>query len=97
MPLWSLLLSAVNTALGFVFRAVLVKFVVFTALFAITAALVPVLGSMLPNSQGLSGALGGIPSGVWYMLDLFNFSTGFPVIVSAYVTRFIIRRIPVIG
>lgn len=95
--MWALLLAAVNTALAFVLRSVIVKFVVFFAMFFITTEFVSILAPMLPNSSALSGTLAGIPSGVWFFLDLFNFSTGFPLLVSAFVTRFIIRRIPVIG
>jgi hypothetical protein len=34
---------------------------------------------------------------VWYFLDLFNVTAGIPLLLSAWVTRFIIRRMPVIG
>jgi hypothetical protein len=37
------------------------------------------------------------PSAAWYFLDLFAFSTGLPIIISAFLTRFLIRRLPVIG
>lgn len=95
--MWVLLLAAVNTALGFIFRSVLVKFVVFFALFFIVTEFVALLVPMLPDGSGVSGALGGIPASVWYFMDLFNVSAGIPIILSAYVTRFVIRRIPVIG
>jgi hypothetical protein len=52
---------------------------------------------MLPSSSSLSGAFGGISSGIWYFLDLFAFSQGVSIILSAFVTRFIIRRLPIIG
>lgn len=32
-----------------------------------------------------------------WLVDLFELNTGVAIIVSAYVTRFLIRRIPVIG
>lgn len=95
--MWVLLLGAVNTLLGFVFRSVMVKFVVFFALFFVVTEFVAMLTPMLPNASGLTGVLGGIPSGVWYFMDLFNVSAGIPMLLSAYVTRFVIRRIPVIG
>jgi hypothetical protein len=95
--MWILLLGAVNTMLGFIFRSVMVKFVVFFALFFIVTEFIGLLTPLLPNSAGLSGSLGGIPSGVWYFLDLFNVTAGIPILLSAYVTRFVIRRIPVIG
>lgn len=95
--MWGFLLAAVNTLLGFAFRTVAVKFVVYGALFFITTEFIGLIGGMLPTSGAISGALGGIPASVWFFLDIFNFSAGLPLILSAYVTRFIIRRIPVIG
>ena len=95
--MWVLLLAAVNTVIGFVFRSVMVKFVVFFALFFIVTEFLSLLTPLLPDASGLSGSLGGIPSSVWYFLDLFNVTAGIPILLSAYVTRFVIRRIPVIG
>lgn len=100
--LFGIFLSALNTILGFVFRSVVVKFVVFFALFFIVKELVNVLVSsnLYPGAtqaSALSSALSGIPGSVWYFLDLFSVSTGLSTVVSAYATRFIIRRIPVIG
>lgn len=95
--MFGILLSALNVVLGFVARSVLVKFVTFFALFFITTEFVAVIANILPNGNALGNALGGIPSGVWYFLDLFNVTAGIPLLLSAWVTRFIIRRIPVIG
>lgn len=90
-------ISAINVALGFVFRSVLVKFVIYFALFFVTTEFIDVIGDLLPQGAALSSALGGIPAAVWYFLDLFNVSVGIPLLLSAWATRFIIRRIPVIG
>lgn len=95
--MYAILLSAANALLGFVFRSVVVKFVLFFGLFFVTTEFISVLTPLLPDGNALSGALGGIPSGVWYFLDLFNVSAGIPILLSAWVTRFIIRRIPLIG
>lgn len=93
----ALLISAVNTLLGFLFRSVAIKFVVFVALFFVVNQFAALLVPMLPDSNGLSGALAGVPASVWYFLDLFNVTAGVPILLSAWVTRFVIRRIPVIG
>ena len=95
--MFGILVSALNVALAFIFRSILVKFVVYFALFFITTEFIQVIGSMLPTGAALSGSLAGIPSAVWYFLDLFNVSLGLPMLLSAWVTRFIIRRIPIIG
>ncbi|MDN2672862.1 DUF2523 family protein [Janthinobacterium sp. SUN026] len=103
MPvLFGIFLSALRTALGFVFRSLVIKFVVFFALFFVVKELVNVLVSsnLYPGAtqvSALSSALSGIPESVWYFLDLFSISTGLSTVISAYATRFIIRRIPVIG
>jgi len=97
--LFPLLLSAVNSLLAFLVRSVLVKFAVFFGLFFVTSGFIAVLLSsgLLPNLASVASAMGGISAGVWYWLDLFNLSYGLNVIFSAYVARFIIRRIPLIG
>lgn len=97
--MFGIVLSALNAVLAFVLRSVIVKFATFFALFFITTEFVGVLVSagILPKANALGSALGGIPASVWYFLELFNVSTGIPLILSAYATRFIIRRIPVIG
>lgn len=97
--MYGILLSALNTILAFVIRSIIVKFVIFFALFFISTEFVKVLVSSgaLPNANSVGSSLGSIPSAVWYFLDLFNISNGIPLILSAYATRFIIRRIPVIG
>ncbi|WP_293932762.1 DUF2523 family protein [Iodobacter sp.] len=97
--MYGILLSALNTILGFVVRSIIVKFVLFFSLFFIVTEFIQVLigSGLLPHANSISSALGAIPASVWYFLDLFNVSSGIPLILSAYVTRFIIRRIPVIG
>lgn len=95
--MFGILLSALNSVLGWVFRGVVVKFVVFTALYLVVAELVGAMTSWLPTGAALTSAFAGIGAGTWYFLDLFAFSVGLPLLISAFVTRFIIRRIPVIG
>ncbi|MDQ1921572.1 DUF2523 family protein [Massilia pseudoviolaceinigra] len=95
--MFGILLSALNTVLGFVVRTVLIKFVAFSVLFMITTGLMSVLVPLLPTGAALSSTLGGIPSGAWYFLDLFNVGAAIPLVLAACCTRFIIRRIPVIG
>lgn len=96
MPLAALLWSVVT----FVINEILIKFLVLAALFAVIVTFMPLLLSaldgMLPVA-GLNSAFGLIPSGVWFWLDFFAFDLGVPLLISAHVTRFVIRRIPVIG
>lgn len=95
--MFGILLSAGNALLGWLVRGVLVKFVVMVALYWIVAELVGVMGTWLPTGTGLTSAFGGISAATWYFLDLFAFSNGVPLLIAALVTRFMIRRIPVIG
>jgi hypothetical protein len=100
--LFGILLSALNTVLGFLVRSVVVKFVTFFALMFIVKEfmMVATAWGVFPNAsraQALTSTLSYIPASVWYFLDLFSASTGIATVVSAYATRFIIRRIPLIG
>lgn len=91
--------AIISAALGFLLRSVIAKFFLFFGLFFVTTEFVQVLLSVgiLPSASSLNGVWGGVPSAVWYFLDLFNFTMGFSTILSAMATRFIIRRIPIIG
>ncbi len=99
MPLFAILIAALNSALAFLLRSVLVKFGTFFALWFITTGFIEVLqrSGVLPNARALDSAFGGLSSDMWYWLDLFAVPSGMPIIVGAAATRFIIRRLPIIG
>lgn len=83
-----------------IFREVVIKFVIFAGLFAVVAFLVPkVVGYLAPwiGTGNLSSVFTGLAPGVWFFLDFFQLSYGVPLLISAFVTRFLIRRLPVIG
>lgn len=97
--MWTALLSGIWSLVSWVFRAVVIKFVVLTALsVVITAIMSYVLGKLdLGAVTGLQSTLGGIPSGVLYFLGLFRFDVGLPLLFGAMLTKFLIRRLPIIG
>lgn len=95
--MFGILVSAFNSVLAWIVRSVLVKFVVFFALYFITTEFVAVITGLLPTSSPLNGALSGITANTAYFLDVFALQSGLSLVVSAYATRFLIRRIPVIG
>ena len=95
--MFGIVLSALNSVLAWVFRSIIVKFVVYFALYFVCTEFLSILGSILPNASSLNGAFSGFTSGMWYFFDLLGLSTGVPMLVSAFATRFIIRRIPIIG
>lgn len=95
--MFGIFLSALNVVLAFIFKSTLIKFVFFFALYFVTTEFTPILISLLPNSNILSSALHRLPSSVAYFLNIFMIPQGISMIFSAYVTRFMIRRIPFIG
>lgn len=81
-------------------REIVLKFVVLTSLFAILAFVVPkAIALVTPwvGVSGLTGAFSGLGPGVWFFLDFFQLGYGAPLMISAFLTRFLIRRLPVIG
>lgn len=97
--MFAILVSAANVALGFLLRSVVAKFFLYFGLYFFVTEAVSLLQSanIFPSASSLSGAFGSVGSDVWYFLDLCAFSYGAPLLLSAYVTRFIIRRLPIIG
>lgn len=97
--MFGILVSAANIVLGFILRSVIAKFFAYFILYFITTEFISVMQSagLFPSAASLLGAFGSIGTDLWYFLDLCAFSYGVPLIIAAYVTRFIIRRIPVIG
>lgn len=94
------ILALFAPVISWFFRAVVIKFLVMAALFVLVAELTPwlieTLGASL-NTSALSSSFTSIPSGVWYFLDFFALDIGLPLMISAHITRFLIRRLPVIG
>jgi hypothetical protein len=95
--MYGILISALYTALTFVVRTVFVKFIIFSGLFFVASEFVRYLVTKLPGIASINQAMSAIPPGIWYFCDLFQFAVGLKLILAAYVTRFAIRRIPVIG
>ncbi|MEB0137647.1 MULTISPECIES: DUF2523 family protein [unclassified Undibacterium] len=95
--MFGIVLSVFNTALAWLVRSVLVKFVVFFGLYFITTEFVSVITNLLPSSSSLNGALSSIAANTAYFLDVFALQAGLSLVVSAYATRFLIRRLPIIG
>ena len=94
-PLWPI----ISAALAWLARQVLVKFFVLAACFAIVGYFLPMVWSRVQpfTSVNLGDYFGALPAGVWYFLDLARLDFGIPLMMSAIVSRFIIRRLPVVG
>lgn len=95
--MFGILVSSLYTVLAWLLQQIVVKFIVLFALYYVIQAFLGTLSGFLPSPASMSGALGGIASGTWYFMDLFAFSQGASLIVSALTYRFLIRRIPLIG
>ena len=96
--MFGILVSAANAILGWVIRTVIIKFLVFTALYLITTEFMSVVAGMLPSGDGgLSSAMAQMTPGAWYFIELLRLDVGLPLMLSAAVTGFVIRRLPVIG
>ncbi len=95
--MFSILMSAFNASLGFIFRAVIVKFVVFFALYFVAtgfiAYVIPILMEQMNISQAQS-LFSGLPSMTLFFLSYFKIGALLSAVMSAYATRFVIRRIP---
>jgi hypothetical protein len=84
----------------FLLRDVIVKFLVFTAVMALVIFFVPFVVDYLGDfisSDGFTSAFDSLSPGVWFFLDFFALDYGIPLLISAYVSRFLIRRLPLIG
>jgi Protein of unknown function (DUF2523) len=97
--MYGIVLSALYSLFTFLLRSVLVKFVLFFALFFVASEFIQFITSCgcIPGSSLIATALGNMPSSVWYFLTLFGFAQGLTAVFSALAVRFLIRRIPFFG
>lgn len=95
--MFSILISALNTGLGFLFRTIAVKFVVFTAIYLVVSEFVPFISGKLPDVTYINKLFEALPDSVIYFINVFALDECIPILVSASFTRFFIRRLPVIG
>ncbi|EES9565199.1 DUF2523 family protein [Escherichia coli] len=95
--MFGILVSAFNTVLGFLLRTAVIKFIIFFSLYFIVQAFIPVLNALLPTNIDFISMFNSLPDSAWYFINIFAVTDGIKMMLSAYLTRFIIRRIPVIG
>jgi len=94
------ILSILSPLISWIFRGVVIKFVILTAVFAVMSIVVPIAASFVAPYIGvasLNNAFSSLGSDVWFYLDFFALGYGLPLLISAAVTRFLIRRLPIIG
>ncbi|MDC9615768.1 DUF2523 family protein [Xenorhabdus khoisanae] len=95
--MYGILLSALNTIIGYILRTVVIKFVVFGALYLVVKELMSVVVELLPKSTNIQSLFDLLPDAAWYFINLFQGTLGVSLVVTAWFTRFVIRRIPIIG
>ena len=97
--MFGILLSALNAAIGPVLSAIFIKAIIFTAFSAVVVFILAGLANagILPDVNSVLESLNGFPSFGLYLLTLFRFDLAIKLCFSAVATRFIIRRIPLIG
>ncbi|WP_067739077.1 DUF2523 family protein [Novosphingobium naphthalenivorans] len=99
--MYAILISAFNTVLGWVLRALVFKVIVFGVLLFVTTEATQYMLEKLTEvgnpTDTLQSSISGIGSGALYFIGLLRLDVGIPLILSAYVTGFAIRRLPIIG
>lgn len=94
-----IIISAVNFVLGWIFRGVVVKFIILSAIYYVVTWIAEAVLNQLDISPltGLQGVIDALPAGILWFMAVFRFDVGLPLILGAYLTAFIIRRLPIIG
>ncbi|RYY01724.1 MAG: DUF2523 domain-containing protein [Gammaproteobacteria bacterium] len=84
---------------GWLIQSVLLKFISFTILYLIVSSFATYLMSKLTefSPDSIFGGLYSLSSGTWYFLYITAFEQGLPMLLSASILAFSIRRLPVIG
>lgn len=94
------IVAALRTFFGWLLGQAVMKAIVLTALSGLVVVLGQWLWSLLPaymSAQALDSVFLMLPAGVWWVLDFFRVTFGAPLMISAAIVAFLIRRIPVIG
>lgn len=97
--MYGILISAFNSILGWTLRVVVLKFIVFSVLYLVVSSIVGYITSsnIIPSFSNAQSLASNISSGAAYIFTIFQVWTGISMIITAYITRFMIRRIPYFG
>lgn len=97
--MFGIIKSAINYLLGFVLQGTIIKFILFTGLYLIVSELGSLVMSKIDKSglNSISSLFSGLPSDVLFFMGVFRVEVGLPMIIAAFVVRFAIRRLPIIG
>ena len=97
--MFGILVSAFNTALGWLIRGATIKFVILSAIYYVVTWIMDAIISALDISAltNLESNLNSAPASLLYFFGVFKLDVGLPMILGAMLTAFIIRRLPIIG
>lgn len=97
--MFGILVSAFNVALGWLVRGVVIKFVILSAIAYVISWIADAVLSQLDISPltGMQTLIDSLPAGLLWAMGLFRFDVGLPLVMGAMLTKFIIRRLPIIG
>ena len=94
----AILAALASQIFGFLFRTIIIKFFLFAVIWVVTNFFLSELISYLPDfSGGLSSAFAAWTPNMWFLADTMSLTNGLPLVISAYLARFAIRRIPFVG
>ncbi|WGE47311.1 DUF2523 family protein [Actinobacillus equuli] len=93
----SFLAKSFSGVLSFIFKSLVIKFVVFAIIFLVVTEVIPMLFEVFIPEQELQQYFDSIPSEALFFLSAFKIDVGIQMILSAYMTRFMVRRIPFVG
>lgn len=93
------LIKFFSSFMSWFFRGVVVKFFIFAVIFFVVSEVVPLIITIfLPEDVSqLSSLFSSISPKVAYFLSLFRIDIAMKTMISAYASRFLIRRIPFVG
>ncbi len=83
-----------------VLREVVVKFVVIGAVYAVLVIVVPMAVSYAAPFVGvnsLNSVFAAVPDSIYFFFYFFRLDVGLPLVISAFIAGFLIRRLPLIG
>ena len=89
------------SVLSVALRQVVITFLVKSSIVVINTLLIPFLINtfVMPfmDLTSLTAVFNSLSPEMWFILDLFKFDFGIPLLISAVVARFLIRRLPFVG
>jgi|JFJP01.1.fsa_nt_gi Protein of unknown function (DUF2523) len=96
----SWLTTSILWSARFFFESVFFKLMLAAVFFFAISFVSGLLANLLTDYlklDSLSTMFGGLDSGIKYFLGLASLDTGFPMVLTAFATKFMIRRLPFIG